>query len=49
MKIRINGKDYDVIVLKTNEEKMKGLQDVEEMEDNEGALFIYDEPQELNY
>jgi len=49
MKLKINNKEYDVLVLKTEEEKINGLQDVEEMADDEGALFIYDEPQELNY
>jgi len=49
MKIRINNKEYNVLVAKTEAEKMKGLQDVESMNEDEGMLFIYDEPQQLTY
>lgn len=49
MKIRIGSKEYDVIVAETEEEQLKGLQDVQEMDDNEGMLFIYDEPEEISF
>ena len=47
----IENKIYHLIHLKTEEEKENGLMDVEEMDDNEGALFDYsDEPQaELSF
>ena len=49
MKILINNKEYDIILAKTDEEKEKGLQEVEEMDDYEGMLFIYDKPQTLDF
>lgn len=45
--IKINNKEYSLIYCLTEEEKEKGLQNVESMEDNEGAFFDYREnPQE---
>lgn len=47
LKVNINNKEYQLLVARTEKEKAKGLQDVEEMDDNEGMLFDYsDEPQE---
>jgi uncharacterized membrane protein (UPF0127 family) len=46
MKIIINGKEYSVEVFKTDEEMEKGLQGVEELDDDKGGLFIYDEIQD---
>ncbi len=46
MKIKIGNKEYNVTIAETEEEQNKGLQDVEEMNDDEGMLFIYDEPEE---
>ena len=47
--ITINDKEYTVIVLKTEQEKIQGLSNVEEMSNSEGALFIYDTPQTLEF
>lgn len=47
--ITINDKEYTVIVLKTEQEKIQGLSNVEEMSNSEGALFIYDAPQTLEF
>ena len=47
--LEINDKKYNVIVLRTEVEKEKGLQDVVEMDESEGALFIYDTPQTLEF
>ena len=45
--IKINNKEYSLIYCLTEEEKEKGLQNVESMEDNEGAFFDYrEDPQE---
>jgi len=44
MIITINNKEYKVKVAKTEEEKEKGLQGVKELPEDEGMLFIYDEP-----
>lgn len=45
--IKINNKEYSLIYCLTEEEKERGLQNVESMEDNEGAFFDYrEDPQE---
>lgn len=45
--VKINNKEYSLIYCLTEEEKEKGLQNVESMEDNEGAFFDYrEDPQE---
>lgn len=49
LKLEINDKEYNVLVAGTEEEKERGLQDVTEMDDNEGMLFIYNEPQTLSF
>ena len=49
MKIEIGDKEYNVEVARTEEEKIKGLQEKESLGENEGMLFIYDEPQDLSY
>ena len=47
--IEINGKEYNVEIAKTEEEKEVGLQGKEELKENEGMLFVYDEPQEISF
>ena len=49
IKLEINDKEYNVLVARTEEEKECGLQDVIELEDNEGMLFLYDSPQTLEF
>lgn len=49
IKIEINDKEYEVLVAQSEEEKEHGLMDVEELEPNEGMLFVYEEPQELSF
>jgi len=49
MIIEINDKEYNVEVASTDEEKAKGLQHVESLRDNEGMIFVYDEPQEVSF
>lgn len=47
MKIKIGNLTFDVIVAQTEEEKEIGLQNVEEMDSDEGMLFDYsNDPQE---
>lgn len=48
-KIALNKKVYNVLVAETEEEKVKGLQDVEYLESDEGMVFIYDSPQHLDF
>ena len=47
--IEIEDKEYEVLVAETEEEKVKGLQDVIEMDDDEGMLFVYDNPQHVDF
>lgn len=49
IEIRIDGKVYNVWEAKTDEEKQKGLQGVESLEDNEGMIFYYDKPQPVDF
>ena len=48
-KIKVNEKEYNVQIFVTDEEKEKGLQGVTDLPKNEGALFVYDEPQTLGF
>lgn len=43
--IRIGNKEYHVKVAKTEDEKTTGLSEVESLPENEGMLFVYEEPQ----
>lgn len=43
VELTINGKEYDVVVATTEEEREKGLQNVSEMDSDEGMLFIFPE------
>lgn len=47
--IEINDKVYKVNIATTDEEREQGLQGVSALEENEGMLFIYDEPQEVSF
>ena len=49
MKIEIGDKEYNVEVARTEEEKVKGLQEKESLGEDEGMLFVYDEPQEIAF
>lgn len=45
IKIEIGNKSYNVQVAKTEAEREKGLQGVEHLPEDEGMLFIFEEPQ----
>lgn len=47
--ISVGGKDFNVIVFSTEKQKEKGLMNVKEMNSNEGGLFVYDEPQHVDF
>ena len=47
--IEIGDKEYDVIVFSTEKQKEHGLMNVREMNSNEGGLFVYDEPQHVDF
>lgn len=52
-KIKIGNTDYLAYIAQSEEEKETGLQNVEELENKdglqEGMLFVYDEPQHLDF
>lgn len=48
MIISINDKQYKVREAKTEEERKKGLQNYQELAENEGMLFYYNPPQEVS-
>ena len=47
--VRIGKKSFRVLIAETDEEKEIGLSETAEMDDDEGMLFIYDEPQHLDF
>lgn len=47
--IEINGKTYEVDLATTEEEREEGLQGVESLDDGDGMLFVYEEPQEVSF
>lgn len=49
MRVEVNDKIYKVRVAITDKEKDKGLQGVKELPEDEGMLFIYDEPQTVGF
>ena len=49
MKVEINDKEYDVKVATTSDEMSKGLQNVKELPEDEGMLFIFEEPQTVGF
>lgn len=49
MKIEIGDKEYNVTCAKTEEERIKGLQGVTELKEDEGMLFFFEEPQTVAF
>lgn len=49
IQIKIAGKKYNVLAARTEEEREQGLQNVEEMDDNEGCLFFHPEVEHVDY
>lgn len=46
--IKINNKEYKVKEARTEEQKKKGLQGIEELPEDEGMLFYFDPPEEVS-
>lgn len=40
---------YKVLIADTEEKREKGLQDVIDMDDDEGMLFIHEKPEHVDY
>lgn len=49
MKIEIGDKEYNVTCARTEAERIKGLQGVTELKDDEGMLFFFEEPQTVGF
>lgn len=49
MKIEIGDKEYNVRLVESEEDKLKGLQGVSKLGDDEGMLFVYDEPKTVGF
>jgi len=49
MKIKIGEQEYNVQIAETEEEKENGLQHTRYLPNNEGMLFVYDEPDEVSF
>lgn len=47
--ITIGKRKYKVLIADTEEKREKGLQDVTEMDDDEGMLFIHEKPEHVDY
>ena len=48
IELKINNRIYEVMVALSEEDKVTGLQNVEDLE-GEGMLFVYEEPQHLDF
>ena len=48
-KVQVGDKTYLVHISYTQQEKNQGLQQTSKLDDNEGTLFVYDEPQEVSF
>lgn len=49
MRVEIGNREYNVTCARTEEERIKGLQGVTEMKDDEGMLFFFEEPQTVGF
>lgn len=47
--IEIGGKQYKVELAETEQEKEEGLQGIKDLPDDQGMLFVYDEPQTVGF
>ena len=49
MKIKIGEKEYKVEIAETEDQKETGLQNVHYLPQDEGMLFVYDEPETIGF
>src|SRR5574344_3154041 len=49
IEIEINNKKYKCKVAESNEDRIKGLQGVEDMPKDEGMLFVFEKPQTVDF
>jgi uncharacterized membrane protein (UPF0127 family) len=48
-KIEVNDKEYNISVVESEEEAVKGLMGVSNLADNAGMLFPYDEEEDVSF
>lgn len=49
IKIKIKDKTYSVKIADTDETREEGLQNIKTLPENEGMLFIFEEPQTVSF
>lgn len=49
IKIEIAGKEYNVRLAETDDQREKGLQGVTVLKEDEGMLFVFDENEEISF
>ncbi len=49
MKLTIKNKEFDVKVVRSDEDLHKGLRGVDHLDSDKGMLFMFDEPQEVEF
>lgn len=49
IKIKIENKPYKVLAARTEKERAQGLQNVVEMDEDEGCIFFFDKPQHVDF
>lgn len=49
IKVEVGSKEYKVKVAETEEEQSKGLQNIDNLPEDEGMLFVFDEPQTVGF
>lgn len=47
--IKIGNKQYNVSVAETDVEQKEGLKNIKELPENEGMLFIFNEPYDVSF
>lgn len=49
MKLKIKNKEFNVKVARTEDEKVQGLRGVKSLAPDEGMLFVFDEPEDVEF
>ena len=47
--IKIGNKEYSVTIVSSPEDRAKGLQDVKSLPENQGMLFVFEEPKHVDF
>ena len=49
IKINIGDKQYNVKIAETDAEQEEGLKNIKELPENEGMLFVFNEPYDVSF